>query len=620
MCGIAGFVDRGAPDREILLRRMTGAIGHRGPDEDGHFIDDLAGLGMKRLSILDVAGGSQPKQARHGELQVVFNGEIYNHQALRAQLQERDHRFESASDSEVVARAFEEWGSEAFRRMHGMFAIAVWDRTSRRLTLARDRIGKKPLYLWPHGQWLAFASELKALAPLRPWPAVDRHAFAEYLHLGFVPAPRSIWEGISKLPAGHVAEWEDGTLRTRPFWQLGHEGPELDPGDPVGELDRRLHAAVGSRLVADVDVGVLLSGGVDSTLIAVAAAEQHPGIHTFTVGFEDPALDESGPARQVAAALGTTHHETRATAADALALVQDLPGIFDEPFADASALPTLLVSRFAAEHVKVVLGGDGGDELFNGYNRYERFAAMLRLQSVLPPSARRLGQHLLPSSHARVRRVGTLLDRWGDTQAGTYWNAIAITAPSVLRGLLVEPSAAPEVPASFRVAFTAPPHLAPRSADLACYLPDDILVKVDRASMSTGLEVRAPFLETELVEWAARLSPTCLGSPGSKALPRALLATRFPELSRRPKQGFVVPLEQWLRGPLQPLVRDLLSPSSLAEHGLVQSASVERLVGRLGSAGPAVSGPVWALLMFQLWYQRWAQPSEHGVLTSGPSP
>ena len=607
MCGIAGFVECEDDDRPGLLHRMTRALAHRGPDDSGHFLDDRAGLGMTRLAIIDIAGGHQPKSARDGDLQVVFNGEIYNYRALRKELVERGHIFDSDCDSEVVARGFEQWGPAAFRRMEGMFAIAVWDRKSRRLTLARDRIGKKPLYVWPEGRSLAFASELKALAAVRSWPALDDQAFADYLRLGFVPAPRSIWRGIHKLPGGHVTEWEDGRIRTWPFWELDRQAPDVRPSDPVEALRGRLHTSVGRRLVADVDVGVLLSGGIDSSLVAWTASEQHPGIHTFTVGFEDPAIDESGPARALASALGTTHHETRVTATDALSLVHELPDIFDEPFADASALPTLLVSRFAAEHVKVVLGGDGGDELFSGYTRYERFARMLRLQGFLPRSSRRLGRHLLPSSNRLARQAGTVLDRWGDSPATTYLNAIGITPPSLLEALLGRrPESSPEVVSSFEEAFTASPDRAPRYADLACYLPDDVLAKVDRASMSTGLEVRAPFLDTELVEWATRLAPDCLGVPGSKSLPRALLATRFPELSRRPKQGFGVPLESWLRGPLRPLVDDLLSPSSLAGHGLVRHEPVERLRARIGTPGWPVAGTFWALLVFQLWYQRWA--------------
>jgi asparagine synthase (glutamine-hydrolysing) len=589
---------------------MTSLLAHRGPDGSGHFFDGCAGLAMTRLAIIDIAGGQQPKSARDGDLQVVFNGEIYNHRALRRELVALGHAFESDSDSEVVARGFDQWGPEAFRRMHGMFAVAVWDRKSHRLTLARDRIGKKPLYVWIEKGSLAFASELKALAAVRAWPAVDQQAFADYLQLGFVPAPRSIWCGIHKLPAGHVAEWKDKTFHSRPFWELDRDAPDLRPDDPVEALRERLHASVGPRLVADVEVGVLLSGGIDSSLVAWTASQQRPGVHTFTVGFEDPELDESGPASALATALGTTHHQIRATASDALAIVHELPAIFDEPFADASAVPTLLVSRFAAEHVKVVLGGDGGDELFSGYARYEKFARMLTLQRMLPHPSRRLGRHLLPSSNRLVRQAGTVLDRWGDSSASTYLNVMGIAPPSLVEALLGRPTtASPAVVTSFEKAFIASPHRAPRYADLACYLPDDVLTKVDRASMSTGLEVRAPFLDTELVEWAARLAPECLGALGSKSLPRALLATRFPELSRRPKQGFGIPLESWLRGPLRPLVDDLLSTSSLALHGLVQDEAVKGLRARLGTPGSSAAGPVWALLIFQLWYQRWASSS-----------
>lgn len=395
-------------------------------------------------------------------------------------------------------------------------------------------------------------------------------------------------------------------MSTRPFWQLERHAPDVDPSHAVESLRTMLQASVGRRLIADVDVGVLLSGGIDSALVAWTASQQHPGIHTFTVGFDDPALDESGDARNLAAALGTSHHQTTATATDALALVQELPVIFDEPFADASAIPTILVSRFAAEHVKVVLGGDGGDELFSGYTRYERFDRMLRLQKLVPRSTRRLGRYLLPSSNRLAQKAGTVLDRWGDSPARTYLNVVGLTSPSLVEALLGRPAtASKQLAASFEEAFTESPNRAPRYADLRCYLPDDVLAKVDRASMSTGLEVRAPFLDTELVEWAARLSPGCIGASGAKSLPRALLATRFPELSRLPKKGFGVPLKSWLLGPLHPLVDDLLSSASLASHGLLRPEAVGRLRTLLDAPGSSVAGPVWALVMFQLWHERW---------------
>ncbi len=608
MCGITGFVDLDAPDRAGLLERMVATIAHRGPDDRGQFLDDRAGIGMTRLSIIDLAGGHQPKSAAGGQVQVVFNGEIYNYKALQTELADLGHRFESQSDTEVIARAFEAWGERSFGRLDGMFAIAVWDRRDRRLFLARDRLGKKPLYVWHHGRSLAFASELKALAPAGVLDTIDHTAFAEYLHLGYVPHPRSIWQSVAKLDAGHFAVFAGGSLRVERFWEL----PELDGvgdngGDPVEGLRRRLSDAVRRRLLAaDVDVGVLLSGGIDSSLVAWMASEHHPAIHSFSVGFEDPDLDESDAARTVATALGTTHHEGFVTAKEALGAVEDLPTVYDEPFADASAIPTLFVSRMAREHVKVVLSGDGGDELFDGYERYRKFARLLRIARLVPPQAQRVAPRLARSKLTFPSRAGNVLSTLDRSPGSTYRNVVGILTPALVEEVLGARPDLSEISASFDAAFTAGTARGPRLADLAYYLPDDILVKVDRASMSTGLEVRAPFLDTELVDWAVALAPSALGERGEKRVPRALLATRLgPEITQRRKQGFSVPMARWLLGPLRPLLDECLSPPALRAHGLVRPQGVAELVRRLEGGRRAMETPLWGLLMFQLWYDRW---------------
>ena len=565
---------------------------------------------MTRLSIIDIAGGDQPKTARHGDVQVVFNGEIYNYRELQAELTRRGHTFESASDSEVVARAFAEWGSDAFSHLHGMFAIAVWEVAAGRLTLARDRIGKKPLYVWRRGRQLAFASELKAFSPLHLSFDVDRQAFAEYLHLGYVPDPKSIWRDVEKLPPGHVAQFEEGTWRSRPYWRLDGSAIDISVESTVAvdQLHDRLNTAVADRLVADVEVGVLLSGGVDSSLVTWLASEQHPRIRTFSVAFDDPALDESAHARAVAHELGTDHNETLVTAADALKVVEELPTVYDEPFADSSSVPTLLVCRFAADHVKVVLGGDAGDELFNGYHHYWAFDRIARLRRAVPRSFRHLGRPLARSRNSLLSRGGNVLDLMDDDPATTYRNVVSILAPGLLAAALSDPVHLDEAAQSFRSAWGQRPERGPRLADLAHYLPGDILVKVDRASMSAGLEVRAPFLDTALVEWAFRLSPATVGPPGAKAIPRALLARRFPpSVSARPKQGFGVPLERWLLGPLRPMLEECLAPSALASHGLVRPDVIPLLMDRMEAGRKAVAPALWALLMFQLWYDRWVR-------------
>jgi asparagine synthase (glutamine-hydrolysing) len=606
MCGIAGFVDAEGEDRLAVLHRMQDAIGHRGPDARGHYLDGRAGLAMTRLSIIDLAGGDQPKTARSGDIQVVFNGEIYNYRQLQVDLSHRGHVFETASDSEVVAKAFAEWGADAFHHLQGMFAIAVWEVGAGRLTLARDRIGKKPLYVWRRGRALAFASELKAFAPLWRWPEIDRTAFADYLHLGYVPDPKSIWQEIEKLPPAHVGQFGAGSWRCNPYWHLEADAAPEESPNAVDELHDRLRAAVSDRLVADVEVGVLLSGGVDSSLVTWLASEQHPRIRTFSVAFDDPALDESAHARAVAAELGTDHNETLVTGAEALEVVKELPRVYDEPFADSSAVPTLLVCRFAAEHLKVVLGGDGGDELFNGYHHYLAFERIAQLRRAVPRQLRRLGRPLARSRGSVLSRAGNVLDLMDDDAATTYRNVVSILAPGLLAAVLAEPADLDELARSFRRAWGHHSERGPRLADLAHYLPGDILVKVDRASMSAGLEVRAPFLDTGLVEWALRLPAATLGPPGAKAIPRALLARRFPpSVSERPKQGFGVPLERWLLGPLRPLLEECLAPSALAVHGLVRPEAVPLLMDRMEAGRKAVAPALWALLMFQLWHDRW---------------
>lgn len=612
VCGIAGFVNvPDCSDARSLIHAMTAEIRHRGPDDAGYYVDDLVAIGMTRLAIIDIAGGDQPKSARNGSLQCVFNGEIYNYRELRTELIALGHSFESASDSEVVARAFSQWGAQCFERLHGMFAIAVWERDQQRLTLARDRIGKKPLYIRRRGKSLSFASELKAFSAFGQRPEIDNQSVVEYFHLGYVPAPRAIWRGVTKLEAGHVAQFHQGELTSWPFWKIPPPPSEAERAeapivDVAAELERHLREAVRQRLVADVEVGVLLSGGIDSSLVAWAAASQHPSIRTFTIAFDDPALDESRHARVVAEALGTTHLEMEVTAKGALELVEELPVIYDEPFADSSAVPTTLLARAAREHVKVVLGGDGGDELFDGYRHYAAFQDIRRLRSLVPGPLRRAGRHLARSTLPLVSRAGNVVDKLDVNTAVTYRNVVAILAPGLLREVLGAPPDLSSLAARFEDAFQFGGRVGPRVADLHHYLPDDILVKVDRASMSTGLEVRAPFLETSLVEWALSLDPEQIGPPGAKAVPRRLFARHLPSsLAERQKQGFGVPLERWLLGPLRPLLEEHLAPDELRHHGLIQPASVRLLLDRLVAGRTGVATPLWAILMFQLWYDRW---------------
>lgn len=602
MCGIAGFVDLESADRAGALRRMVEVLRHRGPDGTGEFLDPRCGLGMTRLAILDIEGGAQPKTAAGGDLQVVFNGEIYNFAHLRRDLIERGHRFDSRSDSEVVARAVAEWGEDAFARLHGMFAIAAWNRRTSTLLLARDRVGKKPLYVWLRGRSCVFASEPKALRSTGPLPTPSDESVETFLHLGYVPSPHSMWPDIAKLEPGHVATFARGVYRSRPYWEppIGTTAP----ADAASELGELLRAAVADRLVADVEVGVLLSGGIDSTLVAQAAAAEGR-VRTFTVAFDDPRADESRVAATVAQALSTHHHELRATAADALDMVDAMVETFDEPLADPSILPTMLVAQLARQHVKVVLGGDGGDELFDGYARYRDFRRMLALQRAVPKALTRAAPRLLRGPVPALRRVGLMLDRYEATPAMTYRNLAGRMTPSALESILgrtpnLEPASVP-----FRDAYVAGTRTGPMRADIATYLPDDVLAKVDRATMRCGLEARAPFLDTRIVEWALCLSPTALGPAGHKRIPRELLRRTFPDLAGRPKHGFDVPLRAWLLGPLAPVVDDCLGAGALRSHGFLHPPGVADLRAQLARGVPGAAPAVWTLVTFQLWHRRW---------------
>lgn len=602
MCGIAGVVDIDVPDPEDLAGRMVTALRHRGPDDSGSWIGQRVILSMARLSVIDISGGHQPKRA--GSWRVILNGEIYNYTELRRELEAAGQSFGSDSDTEVVARAIAEWDTNAFSRFDGMYALAAFDTSTRRLLLARDRYGEKPLYVWHRGGGIAFASEPKALRQVGPLPSLNSTSLTSYLHLGWVPGADSIWTSIERIPPGCHAVVKSGEFRlARTHAEV--EADWDDSGDPVDALDRKLHAAVTSRLVADVEVGVLLSGGIDSSLVAAHAASVHPQIKTFSVAIDDPQRNEAAYARQVAAALGTDHHEIPVGDADALSVVGDLPTIFDEPFADSSAIPTLLVSRFAADHVKVALSGDGGDEVFSGYGRYARVAALRPSHRHWPRQAGSVVDRLSWSWWARPH---TPLRRLAEERApreSQYLDLLAVIPTRQLGRLSRRPPSLEGLHAEIRRLRATEAWNWPQRADTALYLPDDLLVKIDRASMSTGLEVRAPFLAPQVATWGLGLPPAAIGAPGTKALPRALLRRIFGDtLADRPKRGFSVPLARWLRGPLRD-VADSVCDGVLVTEGWLDRPSVISLRRSLDRRFDRVAGPLWAMGMFEAWHERW---------------
>ena len=636
MCGICGDVDLSrVPDAEAV-RRMSDALAHRGPDAEGFFTEGAAALGHRRLSILDLQGGVQP-MVRDG-VTLVFNGQAYEHDEVRERLRSKGHAFDTRSDTEVVLRAYLEWGERFVEELHGMFAIALWDAPNRRLVLARDRLGKKPLYyaLASGAAFLSspgaaatrcvFGSELKAFAAHRGVPReLDGESLAQYLAVEYVPAPRSIYRHVFKLPAGHVALLDDSGFRMRRYWELPAPRPfSGTPAEAGEELVRLADRAVARRLVADVPVGVFLSGGIDSTTVAALATRHKKPLRTYSIGFVEESFDETPFALLASERLGTEHQTQRLSGQDCLDLLPDAVASLDEPFADASFLPTLLLSRFTRNHVKVALAGDGGDELFAGYDPFlaHRPAALLARLPRAAHAAMRAAAALLPASSRNMSvdfRVKQFL-RGAEAPASLRHQAwIGSFLPEELRKLLapdLRRFAEPEVAYREVLAEAARGRAAgveEGSVDealrfyLGRYLADDILVKADRAAMAASLELRAPFLDTHVVEYTARL-PWQLKLTLTKTkvlLKRALQGVVPGEILSRPKKGFGIPVAAWIRGPLRPLFEELLGESALRAGGLFEPRFAQAMLRRHLAGEADLRKPLWTLAMFQLWQRQW---------------
>lgn len=616
MCGIAGLVvapNRPAPP-PALGRAMTTVIRHRGPDDDGLHCDERALLGMRRLSIIDVAGGHQPVYGAERNVCLVFNGEIYNFRALRAELEDDGHVFRSHGDAEVILQAYLRDGERCFERFDGMFAIAIWDRRDETLLLARDRFGEKPLYYAHDGDRLLFGSELKSLLQSPDCPRqIDPEALRAYFAYGYVPCPLSIFRGVRKLPPAHVLRYRDGQMSLQRYWQA-QMGPKSAMSESQAEevLAERLQRAVASRLVADVPFGAFLSGGLDSsTVVALMAQQLAQPVKTFTIGFKEAAYSELNDARRVASHLGTEHHEL-VVEPDAVALLQQLVWHFDEPFADSSAVPTFLVSQLAQRHVKMVLTGDGGDELFGGYDRYLRLLALERMGPLRPLAALALrgAGALLPNPRGgRLQRVG---ERLGLPFAERYLSGVALTRPDQARALCAVAGggghyrlplldeAGSDLGAGASVLDRAV------AIDLQSYLPDDILVKLDRMAMATSLEGRAPFLQPELAQFALQLPESLRVRDGrGKYLLRKVAARWLPaDVLSKPKQGFAIPIADWFRGPLRGLAQETFAGSAFRERGLVDPAAADALLREHVSGAADRSEALWQVLCLELWAQR----------------
>ena len=607
MCGIAGIFANGPVDAD-LLRRMTASLRHRGPDDEDIWIDGGAGIGLghRRLAVLDLSpAGRQPMASACGRYVLTLNGEIYNHLDLRAALDgPGGPRWRGRSDTETLIEAIAHWGLEpALARCAGMFALGLWDRKERRLSLARDRFGEKPLYYGRLGRDFAFASELRALR-LHPAfdPAIDRRALGLLAARAYVPAPHSIHACIRKLEPGAILTVEaGGEPHIRRYWsyrdvlESGLGNPLHDRGEANEAIEEAIALAVREQAVADVPVGLFLSGGVDSSAVA-ALHRAHAGapLRTFSIGFAEAGFDESAHAEKVARQLGAEHIRRTLTAADALAIIPELPRISDEPFADPAQMPTLLLARLARERVTVALTGDGGDELFGGYARYRHAARLARIAGLLPARRSLCGLRRLPLAAALDRTLAHV--GRADDLAGLYtsYRDAWTGDPSPVIG------GEEDEPLDLDVAG-ASSILRMMHADATSYLPDDVLCKVDRAAMSVGLETRLPLLDHRVAAAVARAPQPLRAAPG-KALLRDILARHLPRaLFDRPKAGFSVPIGDWLNGPLRDWAETMLAPERLRGDGYFHPAAVGRRWRDHRARRWDASASLWPVLMFNAW-------------------
>lgn len=621
MCGIAGVFLR-RPEAEAPLRAravaMGQAVAHRGPDGAGAWADAACGVALahRRLAIIDLSpGGAQPMASSCGRYVVTYNGEIYNYRALRDALAACGRPVPGESDTAVLLEACAQWGvTGALPRLDAMFAFALWDRAERVLWLARDHAGIKPL-VWtmlPDGSVL-FGSDLRALEAAGGWsPEIDPESVAAYLRLGCIPAPRTVFRAVRKLPPGGLLRiGVDGTPEERRWFDvlaLAREAApaRLSAAEAAEAVDAALSESVRAQLVADVPVGAFLSGGVDSSSVVAAMARAAPGAaHAFTIGFDDPAYDESADAARIAAALGVRHTVLRATEADALALVDELPRIYDEPFADSSQLPTLLLSRLTRAHVTVALSGDGGDELFGGYRRHVLAARLWPRLARMPYPLRRAGAGAITAVppgwwDAALRRLPRAPRRPGET----LHKFASVLAARDLDAVYARLTTTDGEPVPYDGA-PAEPLARFRALDAAGYLHDDVLTKVDRASMSVALEVRVPMLSPAMMRLAFSLPPDLLvRADGGKAVLRDALARHVPRaLFEREKTGFSFPVGAWLRGPLRGWAEDRLAAPRLRESGLVDRARVSRLWAEHRAGRRDHASALWAVLMLAGWLE-----------------
>ncbi|HVF46784.1 MAG TPA: asparagine synthase (glutamine-hydrolyzing) [Pyrinomonadaceae bacterium] len=628
MCGITGWVNLDRTDRrhhaEVVLQSMCDRIEHRGPDSEGLWLDDTVALGMRRLSIIDLKTGDQPVFSEDRSVIVMMNGELYNYREVRADLEKRGHKFVTKTDTEIVPHLYQIYGEDFVDHLNGMFAISLWDSRNKKLILARDRFGEKPLYYGITDGKLLYASEPKALLA---HPAVkgelDLDALRQYLSFDYVPAPRSIYQGISKLPAAHVLTVQNGEVKKRRYWNVSwHKNgskPSLEKA--ASDLHDLLSDAVRMRLVSDVPLGILLSGGIDSSAIA-AFAVQHATekVKTFSIGFEEDSFDESKYARQVAHHLGTEHYEAKLSVDAAADLIGDIGQWLDEPLSDGSLIPTYMLARFVRRHVTVALGGDGGDELFAGYpmyyghkvaNWYSAVPGVIR-SSLIEPVVNRLpvSTDNLSFEYRAKRFVRSSSYDTIERHHSWFGSFTVAEQDMLLTSDVTERSdrdiyAEPRDMLAFCDARSEIEQM--QFLDINFYMAEDILTKVDRAAMAVSLETRAPFLDPRIGQFAASLplDYKLRGRTGKYILKKSVECLLPRSILTRPKKGFGIPIAAWLKGRLNPLMRDLLHPVRLSDQRLFNADFIQRLISEHEQGIASHHKQLWTLLVFQLWYDNY---------------
>jgi len=621
MCGIAGFIESpdatrrlSVQDGQALITRMCAAVTHRGPDDEGSLVGEGGGIGMRRLSVIDLSTGHQPIHNEDRTVWIVFNGEIYNYRELRRQLEQAGHRFYTATDTETIVHAYEQWGTAAIERLRGMFGLAIWDRRARALLLARDRVGIKPLHYAETNGRLYFGSEIKSLLQA---PDVSREldlrSLDHYLSFLYTPSDASIFKAVRKVPPGHFVEWRDGKLRVERYFQLpAEESYRGSETDAVRDLRAVLTDAVRAHLVSDVPLGAFLSGGIDSSLVvALMAAASGKRVKTFSIGFDEPAFNELAYARRIAAHFATDHHEL-VVKPDAVAILDRLIGHFDEPFADASAIPAWYVSQIARRHVTVALSGDGGDELFGGYDRYVPHPRVATFDRFGLPGLRRVAA-VAAARLPHGARGKSFLRHVSRDARGRYLDSIryfaadekgALLTPAVLAAL-DGPDPEKRLGRHFERYSTLPWPSQMMRFDTETYLPDDVLTKVDRTSMAHSLESRVPLVDNEVLAFAATLPAAMKIKNGrQKHVLKEVAATVLPrEILDRPKQGFAVPLGGWFRGRLRDLFADTLLSRPSLERGYFRVRYVRQLVDEHLSGRRDHTLRLWQLVVFERWHQ-----------------